>query len=154
MFFLGLTNPALSIRHEGAFLFLKTMETKINNENKARFFALYWYQFVGKEFERTELGHAVVNSDSIKRLDYLHLKPIESINDEDAIGMVLFCEDLGDQKDFKILSKHGKEIITYDSVLGTLKPHHYDFLRSKGYAIPWMGISVEHMVFSGWLKLK
>lgn len=28
-----------------------------------------------------------------------------------------------------------------------------DFLRSKGYAIPWMGLSVAKLVEYGWLKL-
>ena len=28
----------------------------------------------------------------------------------------------------------------------------YDFLRSKGYALPWMGLSVEGMVEAGWIK--
>lgn len=29
-----------------------------------------------------------------------------------------------------------------------------DFLRSKGYVLPWMGLSVAEMVKSGWVKLK
>lgn len=29
-----------------------------------------------------------------------------------------------------------------------------DYLRSKGYALPWMGLSVEEMVEAGWIKLK
>jgi hypothetical protein len=28
-----------------------------------------------------------------------------------------------------------------------------DYLRSKGYALPWMGLSVEEMVEAGWIKL-
>lgn len=30
----------------------------------------------------------------------------------------------------------------------------YDFLRSKGYALPFMGLSVEQMVAAGWIKLR
>ena len=29
----------------------------------------------------------------------------------------------------------------------------YDFLRSKGYALPWMGLSVEKLVEYGWVVL-
>lgn len=29
----------------------------------------------------------------------------------------------------------------------------FDFLRSKGYALPWMGLSVEKMIEYGWIKL-
>lgn len=30
----------------------------------------------------------------------------------------------------------------------------YDLLRYKGYAVPWMGLSVEQLVSFGWAKLK
>lgn len=33
-------------------------------------------------------------------------------------------------------------------------PHLLDYLRSKGFALPFMGISVEEMVQAGWIKLK
>jgi hypothetical protein len=29
-----------------------------------------------------------------------------------------------------------------------------DYLRSKGYALPWMDLSVEDLVEYGWIKLK
>lgn len=29
----------------------------------------------------------------------------------------------------------------------------YDFLRSRGYVLPWMGLSVDEMVEAGWIKL-
>ena len=29
-----------------------------------------------------------------------------------------------------------------------------DYLRSKGYALPWMDLSVEDLVKYGWIKLK
>lgn len=29
-----------------------------------------------------------------------------------------------------------------------------DYLRSKGYVLPWMGLSVEKLVEYGWVKLK
>jgi hypothetical protein len=30
----------------------------------------------------------------------------------------------------------------------------HDYLRSKGYALPWMGLSVDELVEYGWVKLK
>lgn len=30
----------------------------------------------------------------------------------------------------------------------------YDYLRSRGYALPWMGISVEKQIEAGWVKLE
>lgn len=32
--------------------------------------------------------------------------------------------------------------------------HVYDYLRSRGYALPWFGLSVEELVNRGWVKLK
>lgn len=29
-----------------------------------------------------------------------------------------------------------------------------DYLRSRGYALPWMGLSVEQLISYGWIKLK
>lgn len=30
----------------------------------------------------------------------------------------------------------------------------YDYLRSKGYALPWIGLSVEQLEEYGWIKIK
>lgn len=35
----------------------------------------------------------------------------------------------------------------------TLTPTESDFYRSKGYAVPWLGLSVDKMVEFGWIKL-
>jgi hypothetical protein len=32
--------------------------------------------------------------------------------------------------------------------------HSYDFLRSKGYALPYLGISITEQIEFGWVKLK
>lgn len=32
--------------------------------------------------------------------------------------------------------------------------HVYDYLRSRGYALPWFGLLVEELVNRGWVKLK
>lgn len=34
-----------------------------------------------------------------------------------------------------------------------VSPNAYDYLRSKGYVLPWMGLSVEEMIEAGWIKL-
>ena len=36
-----------------------------------------------------------------------------------------------------------------------LNSNHFDYLRSKGYALPYLGISVEDQINKyGWIKLK
>ena len=37
---------------------------------------------------------------------------------------------------------------------GHLIPYEVDYLRNKGYALPWMNLSVQDMVDYGWIKLK
>lgn len=37
---------------------------------------------------------------------------------------------------------------------GATKVHQYDYLRSKGYALPFMGWSVDEMCDAGWIKLR
>lgn len=36
---------------------------------------------------------------------------------------------------------------------GATKVHQYDYLRSKGYALPFMKWSVEEMIEKGWIKI-
>lgn len=140
----------------------KYIKMEITLENKAKFFAQYWGQIVAvvtKGSYTHPLGtEHVVNETVIRTLspivkhEYsLCLKPLLSIPDEDAI--VLAGDDLCDQKDRDILIRYAKEIIQYDSILATLRPKHYQRLQSIGYALEWMGISVDEMVQADWIKL-
>lgn len=85
----------------------------------------------------------------------LPLKPLSSITNEDAIevGRIVF-PNLNDTQ--LILVKDG--IVTmFESgwnVNGFKMLQIFDYLRSKGYALPWMGLSVEKQIQYGWVKLK
>lgn len=160
------------------------MKTEINNENKAKFFALYWGQRIQSDgINLFDVTNVLVYQ------SWLELKPLSSISDEDAeivariitphsgsfIKIERFChlsvifnnvrtliypdfsftsynEDYKDSVSFDhMLFSHQGSIsnwIYYESVLFV---EHY--LRSKGYALPWMGLSVEEMVKAGWIKL-
>lgn len=132
------------------------MKAEINNKNKVKFFALYWAQ---KVFVNPLLGDEPVRNTYLFTEDepedisyeYLQLKPLSSISDEDAIELgYSTCDD-------PLNSNYGmsasgcffddwtqrEEMLMSDS----------DYLRSKGYALPWMGLSVEEMVEAGWIKL-
>lgn len=78
--------------------------------------------------------------------------------------------------DFDNIGNHSLEVgmrcwtglININDVSGSITLHHedcemqeiynltaiIDYLRSKGYALPWMGLSVEDLVNAGWVKLK
>lgn len=97
-------------------------------ENKAKFFALYWGQkcaWVKWPHENEYLGK--VSAYSIMWTSYLELKPLSSISNEDVIEVSeTVCPEM----------------------------HAVDYLRSKGYALSYNGLSVEELVNRGWVKLK
>lgn len=126
------------------------MKPKINNENKAKFFALYWGQKVVKDKSSQRL-YVSPNINLEHESWFLSLKPLSSINDEDAIELgYSTCDDplnpnYGMSANGCFLDDwtQREEMLMSDS----------DYLRSKGYALPWMGLSVEEMVQAGWIKL-
>ena len=140
------------------------MKTQNTLENKSIFFAQYWGQHVlyfSSDFLR-KIDNLTL--DSVENDDYLELKPLSQITDEDAIQGIMFTynktyEDLG-----KILEV--KHYNTFSSITTTRggenfktsrSIHHWngdrkigskecDYFRSKGYALPWMDLSVEDLV--------
>lgn len=124
---------------------LDDMEVEINNENKAKFFAQYWNQEVIDHEDYNREGCLKVSGEMIRICYddyYLLLKPLSSISDEDAEIIDLESEDYNENGWW---DKHGNFYWwSYADV---------DYLRSKGYALPWMGLSVEEMVEAGWIKL-
>ncbi|MCT4253683.1 hypothetical protein HZP34_02925 [Elizabethkingia anophelis] len=86
------------------------------------------------------------NSDFINA--YLELKPLEDITDEDFnlitnYGIMNPDPSIGDPVfTFKVGGLRLSDLTTTD------------FLRSKGYALPWMGLSVDKQIEYGWVKLK
>lgn len=120
---------------------LDDMKPEINNENKAKFFALYWGQKVVKD-KSSQLLYVSSNINLEHESWFLTLKPLSSINDEDAEII-----DLGSE-DYDELGWFDKEgMFYYWSFIDV------DYLRSKGYALPWMGLSVEEMIQAGWIRL-
>lgn len=90
---------------------------------------------------------------------YLELKPLSNISDEDAIeyfNILWYADNLDSPQEFK--KEFGRNYA--NSLLSNkfrLIPanvvHGIDFLRSKGYAIPFMEYSVEELVKLGWIQL-
>jgi len=131
-------------------------------ENKAKFFAQYWGQ-------RLLNGKSIVPiRRKISKFDYINVKPISSITDEDAIELGKICglamNIIGHRDADKVVlyDDSYKLYINFSSYIwkqkngaiyhqATLK--FYDYLRSKGYALPYMGLSVEVLVEYGWVKL-
>lgn len=128
-------------------------------ENRAKFFALY----CGQKVLYVE-GIGLVNIGSgawnlrHPDLSFLELKQLSSISDEYAeycIGKVECHLRKNDPKHSDYgMSPSG---IFVNSIIGDSSYHigirEADYLRSKGYALPWMGLSVQQLINYGWIKL-
>ena len=138
-------------------------------EEKERFFAQYWGQEVKTSDYLKSYGFKplTVNYRNIKRaaVSYLELTPLSLITGEDAIELAklnnwqhpvndlteVYVNSLGDKVVKTSLDlKYGYFVIKEDN----FNPHQFDFLRSKGYALSYNGISVEEQIEFGWTKLK
>lgn len=120
-----------------------------NLENKEIFFALYWGQkcaFMRRPHEPEYLEK--VSDYSIAWVSYLELKPLSSISDEDASSLRGFINK-GDFLFYLRKCKNQYNFIDSNLSLGDL-----DYLRSKGYALPFHNLSVEDLIRYGWIKLK
>lgn len=114
----------------------------METNDKARFFAQYWGQKV--LYSALYGGIVAVQSyylhkDNIHGRDYILLKPLSLISDEDA-------EAIG-------FSSGESARTTFLKSLGALRIEA-DYLRSKGYALPYLNYSVEDLIQMNWIKLK
>ena len=117
-------------------------------ENKAKFFAIYWGQTIYQN-SKSDLPNVYCVCDlSLKKpfvMDgHLLLTPLSQITDEDALKL--------SEEVYQSVNEYGFNF--YYGGYKSLTSEDVDYLRSKGYALPWMGLSVEQLVSSGWIKLK
>lgn len=150
-------------------------------ENKAKFFAQYWLQEVLCS-DIFHYKNKKMNGNNIPSDHYLELKPLSQISDDDAINVAklvspMLFEGRGkngghyiDKSEIWWYSvKHDGKILMvdidldgyvfeYDEVDEYKRPSRSligtDYLRSKGYALPYMDLSVEDLIDYGWVKLK
>lgn len=147
-------------------------------ENKAKFFALYMHQelcipekpdegyhpFCHNEkglFLDGILGNKIVVRRIAERVydgrnqTRLLLKPLSSITDEDAIKVQKIATT---KKDVDMLfNTLSKEKALFECRYTAEYNKHYeiiDFLRSRGYLLPWMGLTPDEIVSYGWAQYK
>lgn len=143
------------------------MKTQNTLENKAAFFAQYWGQEVcvyppnglAGKFGGINIVSWMISSVDISDF-YLQLTPLSQISDEDVMEVAKIF-NIGHLKGSTVplikgilqaLDGNTPKSETTEFVLHWL--HAQDFLRSKGYAVPWRDLSVEDLVSYGWVKLK
>lgn len=119
---------------------------EINLKNKEKFFAQYYGQTIqiDSDLEGNKYPLTISNIAFEPEKCHLILKPLSSISKED---MKYIMDDDVMNPDIDC---------TYTNEIGDLKLSQLvtsDYLRSKGYALPWMGFSVENQIKYGWIKL-
>lgn len=122
--------------------------------NQSKFNALYWGQPVGRVGGMPFLWKIGEGGRINTGIQYLELKSIELLTNADVRE---FLELLGDRTGYsdEEISEVRTEYLS-EIQLGEFVPdaNFVDFMRSKGFAWGWMGVSVEEQVNRGWIKLK
>ncbi|PZO33206.1 MAG: hypothetical protein DCE86_05470 [Flavobacteriaceae bacterium] len=130
-------------------------------ENKAKFFANYWGQkkFVFPEIEKMtpqKIGVSYMDSFGVNNRSLI-LKSLSSISVEDLKNIGFGFPGGTDKIEFVFspdnYSFHWVAKKGLNSTEGYFALKDFDYLRSKGYALPWMGISVQKQIEYGWVKL-
>lgn len=121
------------------------MENRL--ENKAKFFGQYYGQKVLRNrLLNDQIPPAPVGMFQLTESEYqyLELKSISEIVDDDFLEVMCKIFPFQPRSSFK------KGRIYMDH----LNVNQCDYLRSKGYALPFMEVSVEKLVEYGWVRLK
>jgi hypothetical protein len=130
------------------------MNLEITPKNKLKFFSQYWEQDVLSLNEHATMFLDAYTILSIKESDSLLLSPLSETTDEDVIQIMkwkLSEPHIEKRPNFEQLIRYTRKCIVEESYAENR--HCADFLRSKGYALPFMGLSVEEMVKAGWITL-
>lgn len=143
------------------------MKTQNNNENKARFFALYIGSALGDRKSFTDSQELTVsNFASVVRFSNapLSLRPLSDITDEEISELLPQLVDdwedaLGDAgvsvREFTEAMTDGLNSEENLEGMNTAQAiNTFDYLRSHSFALPWMDLSVNDLVEYGWVKLR
>lgn len=135
------------------------MKTENTLENKAKFFANYWKQKIC--WDNAGIANEPWLNYNWGEIDKLHLEltPLSQITEDDLkhlskIDLVSSGEYDDTVTDLDLIKFGQFEFLNSERDLKYLLPEAVDFIRSKGYALPWMDLSVEDLVEYGWVKLK
>ena len=128
------------------------------NDVKCRFFAQYLGQEVimAKNADKPQLIERIWY-DYLPKDSYLLLKEISKITDKDCILIFnKFFPDAirySDAEKIYNIKSYIKSNFLEDVIIDEDFIFYTDFMRSKGYAMPFMGYSVSNLVDFGWVRL-
>ena len=128
-------------------------------ENKLKFFAQYFGQRVLKNknlnepFNKDVVYDMLFDSYVNKHIDffYIELRSIDSITDDECVELydLLFDFPSAETHVFAKICKI-KFLIENEDYSQTLT----DFLRSKGFLVPFLNLTTDQILEFGWAKIK
>ena len=130
-------------------------------ENKRIFFAQYygqdvlWRDLSKAKNDAKKIGTLYGNNITLLSISYLLLKPLSVISDEDVIELnkIIYKENYVFDYDVFHTSweRRTKQLVIQNPNL--LNVECYQYLQSKGYALPFRNLSVKELEFYGWIQL-
>ncbi len=128
---------------------------------KCRFFAQYFgvkvfQNELNKKYNYVNYSYPLsIEKDFNKEIDeFLELKPLSKITDEDALEVAnIISNTIHDSISKELVSYYKQDILNDSEVLCYASYQTVDFMRSKGYAISFMGYSVDDLISFGWVRL-
>ncbi len=137
---------------------------EVKNEIKITIFAQYWMQKIGITKYTNRLQ---INRSNIGNIDKISVKPLSDITHEDAIELakIHWLDSIIEPSNILILPKGSDLTIIeykkteYDSDYLWLENKMekklciFQYLQSKGYALPYLNYSVEELVEAGVYEL-
>ena len=120
-------------------------------ENKLKFFALYYGQDVLRH-KKWKLASDKISgiSSLLSKNYYLELRYIESITDEECIELERILKENINTSEMAIICRIQDLHINISKLLQI----ESEFLRSKGFLVPFMNLTTDQIIEFGWAKIK
>lgn len=126
---------------------------KITNEIKAKIFAPYVgvAKIYNKHGIQSTLTYSILDDYFTTYFDtaYIELTPLEHISDDDLNHLSEVLEVIYPENFVNSIVENSSYGANPTNCIGAI-----DYLRSKGYALPYMDYSVSDLVKNGIIKLK
>lgn len=126
-----------------------TNEQQMRQEDREAFFALYWGQRVWRSPKTDKCYSVNVETLMITNRDFLELRPLSSITDEHANqgAKIIGCYSPGDDG-----SWYRRRILAPSFFESVATLQETDYLRSKGYLVPFRHYSIQDLLELGVAK--
>lgn len=123
---------------------------------KTLFFSTYWNQDIVHRYDKLYSVDVALNEINIEDA-YLLLRPISSMTNEEMIEYFDFLYDRNRSEFSKIQSI--KSDILSDKIFNQIMSiaqsiKATDYLRSRGFAVPYFDISIKELIDYKWIVLK